>query len=177
MKKARKRELLCNSQTERREKSWNDQFEKHMEAVLLETKMDDLDAFFEDYASQLFGPDKAFAKYMRGKFKEKQISQKDVFEKANISAKYGYKLISEEKKTSQRDMIIKLCLLLGMTVSETQKALVLSGFSELHIYVKRDVILMALLNNEINSIPIVNSYLARYEQEPLYEGKKEKEND
>lgn len=155
--------------------TWSDQFEKQMEAVLLETRIDDLDEFLEDYSEQLFGQDKAFAKYMRRKFKEKQISQKDVFANANISTKYGYKLISEEKKTAKRDLIIKLCLSLNMTVEETQKALVLSGFSELHIYVKRDVILMALINNKINIIPIVNSYLTKYGQETLYEGKKGEE--
>ena len=44
------------------------------------------------------------------KFKEKGILQQDVFLAADLPERYGYKLISEQKHTTQRDTILRLCL-------------------------------------------------------------------
>ena len=55
--------------------------------------------------------------------KEKRITQQMVFLKADIPEKYGYKLLSGEKHTRQRDIILRICYAAELTLEQTQRAL------------------------------------------------------
>ena len=46
-----------------------------------------------------------------------------VFLKADIPERYGYKLLSGEKHTKQRDVILRICYAAEFTLKETQRAL------------------------------------------------------
>ena len=65
---------------------------------------------------------------------------------ADIPERYGYKLISEEKRTKQRDIILRLCYAAHFTLEETQKALKMYDMPMLYSKVKRDALLMIVFN-------------------------------
>lgn len=65
----------------------------------------------------------AFSEYIKDLLKEKRITQQMVFLKADIPEKYGYKLLSGEKHTRQRDIILRICYAAELTLEQTQRAL------------------------------------------------------
>lgn len=160
---------------ERSKMLWDETSEDMLMEEIQQLKTNELERFFRQHLSLYTNDDKAFSKYMRHKFREKGISQKDAFKKANMSEGYGYKIISQEKKTAQRDVIIRLCLALRMNVAELQKALVLGGFSLLCVNHRRDVIIMVAVNNKIFSIEDVNMFLTKYDEAALYDGNNREE--
>lgn len=100
-----------------------------------------------------------FYSYIRDMLKEHKISQKDVFVKADISEGYGYKLLSGEKTTKQRDVLLRIFFAAGMELSEVQRALHKYGLPELYAKVPRDAFLMILFNEHRNSIRQINELL------------------
>ena len=105
---------------------------------------------------------------MRAKFKEKGVLQQNVFLAADISENYGYKLISEEKHTVQRDIIIRICLAARFSLDETQKALILYGMAPLYIRIPRDVVFLSAINHRLYDVHQVNDILLSCGQEPLF---------
>lgn len=149
---------------------WDITEENRIQDEIKHLHTNDLKRFFDKHITFYSKDYKAFSSYMRSKFREKGISQKDAFKRANISEGYGYKIISQEKKTAQRDVILRLCLALRMSIDETQKALMLGGFSILCINYRRDVVIMVAINNHFFSIEEVNKFLTKYGEEMLFEG-------
>ena len=86
---------------------------------------------------------------------------------ADIPERYGYKLLSEEKRTRQRDVIIRLCYAAGFTLDETQKALRIYGMPELYARKRRDALLMIAINEHSGSVIEVNAFLRKNGAEPL----------
>ena len=105
---------------------------------------------------------------MRSMFKRKGIKQQDVFLAADISEGYGYKLIAEEKRTRQRDLILRLCLASGFSLEETQRALKIYGMAPLYPRMRRDAVLIVAINTGNYEIAIVDEMLAKHGMEPLY---------
>ena len=90
--------------------------------VLQKTSPDNIAEYFFENEKYILKTDKPFAAYMRSMFKRKGIKQQDVFLAADISEGYGYKLIAEEKRTRQRDLILRLppvCSAESLSVSVT----------------------------------------------------------
>jgi len=143
---------------------------KSMSGELRSVGVADLAEYLDKYADLIDVQKETFSGYMRSMFRKKGVSQADVFKKANLSRGYGYKLISGEKKTSQRDVILRICLVMGADIDETQKALKLSGFDPLEPDRTRDIILMVAVNDKVSSIDGVNRLLTEHGEEPLYEG-------
>lgn len=140
---------------------------RRMLSALKSLNIRDLDRFFREYDEYIVKDDKPFTGYMRDKFKRKRLSEKVIFDKANISTGYGYKLISGEKKTGQRDVIIRLCMAMRMTLSETQWALCFSGFAGLCPNVRRDIVLISAICNREYDIDIINRVLEEHGLEPM----------
>jgi hypothetical protein len=90
---------------------------------------------------------------------QKNISQQLTFLKADIPEKYGYKLLSGEKRTRQRDVILRICYAAELTLEETQRALKKYGLPELYAKVPRDAFLMVVFNDRPGSVIDVNSLL------------------
>ncbi len=103
--------------------------------------------------------DRPFADYMRMILKEKGIQQQDVFLAADLSERYGYKLISEEKHTRQRDVILRICLAARLDEIETDEALTLYGMAPLNPRIPRDVAFIVAINNHIYDIHDVDAIL------------------
>jgi len=135
--------------------------------ALTKTNPEDLDAFLEANAEKMLTQKKPFAAFMREKFREKSISQQRVFLAADISENYGYKLISEEKHTRQRDTILRLCLAAEFSLEEAQKALRTYNMPILYPRVPRDAVFIIAFNRKIYDIHKVDILLTEHNMPPL----------
>ena len=99
--------------------------------------------------------------------KKNGITQQIVFLKADIPERYGYKLLSGEKHTRQRDVIIRICYAAELTLQQTQRALRKYGMPELYAKVPRDALIMIAFNERPGSIIEVNTLLKTNNLEPL----------
>ena len=141
--------------------------------VLKSARPEKAEAYFEKHADKLAEEERPFAAYVRERIREKGLTQQEIFLKADISEGFGYKLISQEKHTRQRDIILRLLLAAGFSVDETDRALKLYGMSPLYARVKRDAVLIMAINHGIREVEKVNEYLEKYGMEPLYSSQEE----
>ena len=132
-----------------------------LEDKLFKVSVDTINEFFEENKEEMINDEYAFANYMRRVFKEKGVSQQEIFLYADIPERYGYKLISQEKHTRQRDIILRICYSAGLTIEETQKALRLYGMAELYVEYPRDALLMVIFKDRPGDIIEVNLILRR----------------
>lgn len=78
-------------------------------------------------------------------------------------------MISGEKKTRQRDVILRICYAAQMTLAETQRALKIYSMPELYSKIPRDAMLMILFNERPGMLMDVNELLEAHGMEPLRE--------
>ena len=123
--------------------------------------------FMEENADVFIKPETAFAEYMRTLIRNKNLTFQNIFLQADISEKYGYKLISQEKHTRQRDIILRLCYAAEFTLEETQEALRLYGMPELFVRIQRDALIMIAFTDRPGSVIELNEYLQRNKVSPL----------
>ncbi|MCR5508007.1 MAG: hypothetical protein K6F34_04895 [Lachnospiraceae bacterium] len=134
---------------------------EELEKVLNDTHLNDTEKYLKENAEDLLDSDRPFSDYMKSIIKKKNLVQQNIFIKADIPDRYGYKLLSEEKHTKQRDVILRLCYAAEFTLEETQKALRIYGMPELYARVPRDAVLMIIFNNRPGGIIDVNAYLKK----------------
>ena len=134
--------------------------------VLKNTHTKNASKFLADEEENLLS-EKAFASYMRTLIKNKNLQQQEVFLVADIPERYGYKLLSEEKRTRQRDVILRLCYAARCSLEETQKALRIYGMPQLYARNKRDALLIIAFNERPGSIIEVNAFLKENKSDPL----------
>ncbi len=130
--------------------------------ILKNTSGDKIDEYLEENAESLIKGAKPFAEYMRRTIKAKGLLKQTVFLNADISEGYGYKLLSEEKRTRKRDVILRLCIGSGFGLKETQKALELYKMPALYPKDRRDAVIMIAVNTGIHEISKVNDLLEQY---------------
>jgi len=87
------------------------------------------------------------------------MQQQEVFIQADLPMNYGYKLISGEKHTRQRDTILRICLASKLSLEQTQEALALYGMSQLHCRIPRDMAFIVAINNKMFDVFSVNLFL------------------
>lgn len=126
-----------------------------------------LGSFLERNAGEMITEPRPFAAYMRRKLREKGLLQQDVFLAADLSEGFGYKLISEEKRTRQRDLILRLCLAAEFEPEEVQEALLRYGKAPLWWRFPRDAVLLAAFGSGVYDLQEVNALLEQYGQPPL----------
>ncbi len=135
--------------------------------LLKKTKPENISEFLENQKSNMISSEKAFADFMRKTIKSKDLTQQEIFIAADFSEKYGYKLISEEKHTKQRDYILRLCFAGHFTLAETQKALQLYNMAPLYAKIPRDALLISAFNSKTYNIFKVNELLKNNNFEEL----------
>ena len=96
---------------------------KELDDILGKTHISDFDKFCVEQKGNMDPEQNAFSEYIKDLLKEKKITQQMVFLKADIPEKYGYKLLSGEKHTRQRDIILRICYAAELTLEQTQRAL------------------------------------------------------
>ncbi len=133
-------------------------------------RVEDLDAFLSRHGSELITEPRPFAAFMRRKLREKGLLQQNVFLAADLSENFGYKLISEEKRTRQRDLILRLCFASRFRPEEAQEALLRYGMAPLWRRLPRDAVLLAALGSGIYELQTLNRLLEEHGQPPLLRG-------
>ena len=112
-------------------------------------KMEDIPHYLEDNRAELKDDSKAFYYHMKNTIEKKGLFLKDVYLSAGVSESYGGKIITMEKHTKNRDLIIRLCLAGRFDLTETNRALKLYGMSELYPKISRDACIIVAINNHI----------------------------
>ena len=135
--------------------------------VLKKAKPEDLTAYFEEHWESIIQEERPFATFMRMLLREKGLKQQELFVLADIPERYGYRLISEERHTKQRDIILRFCIGGKFSLDETQKALRLAGFPILYPKLPRDAVLMVAVNRSIGDVHAVDSLLTEHGLETL----------
>ena len=138
---------------------------KNLNAAAMKLSPAELPQFLKDHAGDQ--PKRPFTDYMRQKFREKEISQQNIFLAADISERYGYKLVSGEKRTQKRDVIIRICLAAEFQPEEVQEALVLYGFPPLRARIPRDCAFIVAFSNRIYDIHDVDAILRENDLPPF----------
>ena len=112
----------------------------------------------EKYSNSLID---VFVKYMRKLLNKKHLKKRDVFYLADIPVNYGYKLLLGEKRTKQRDIIIRICLVSTFSIRETQEALRLYEMPILYKKFKRDGLILEGIQKGIKEVDMLNEILER----------------
>jgi hypothetical protein len=136
-----------------------------LEKVLGSTHVKNFDAYCKENAESML--EDAFPVYMKNIFSDKKLTQQVVFLRADIPERYGYKLLSGEKHTRQRDIILRICYAAEMTLEETQRALKKYKMPELYAKNPRDALLMILFNERPGNIIEINAILKEHGMEAL----------
>jgi hypothetical protein len=124
--------------------------------VLKNAEKEDIDQFSRKHLTGTFG---GFSAYMDTIISRKKLKRQDIFQKADLPQKYGYKLLSGETHTTDRDKLLRIFIAMNMTLKETQRALELYGLPTLYPKKKRDIIFIIAFNKEIGSVDTVNDWL------------------
>ena len=138
-----------------------------LENTLKSMHVRDFDRFRETNRESLAEDEDMFSGYIKEKIREKGTTQQMVFLKADIPERYGYKLLSGEKKTRQRDIILRICYAAELSLEETQEALRKYPMPELYARIPRDALLMIAFNERPGSVLDVNALLKEHGMESL----------
>lgn len=127
----------------------------------------DVQEYLKKNSDSIVQSDRPFSNYMKELIRKKKLKQRDIFLWADIPERYGYKLISEEKRTRQRDVILRICYAAEFTLEETQRALRIYGMPQLYEDISRDVILMLCFRERPGSVNDVNVVLQEHGMDVL----------
>ena len=130
-----------------------------LEAELKALKPGQLDTYFKENSAYLTDSGKNFYYYFKDTLDKKNIFLKDVYSFAGVSESYGSKIISLEKHTRNRDLILRLCIAGHFTVDEINRALKLYKMSPLYAKDRRDACLIVAVNNRIYNIDKLDELL------------------
>ena len=128
-----------------------------LEKVLKSTHPENIKSYYTDEEDSLYDEDNSFRRFIKESIKGKKTLH-EVFFGAEINEGYGYKLLSGEKHTNKRDVILRICLASELDLKETQTALKLYGFSPLYARIKRDALLISAINERM-SVEQINDLL------------------
>lgn len=140
---------------------------KELDDILGKTHISDFDKFRVEQKGSMDPEQNAFSEYIKDLLKEKKITQQMVFLKADIPEKYGYKLLSGEKHTRQRDIILRICYAAELTLEQTQRALRKYEMPQLYAKIPRDALLMLIFKDRPGGIIEVNELLSKNGMEML----------
>lgn len=96
-----------------------------------------------------------FSEYMQ----EHDLKKSDVIKASILVPSYAYQILNGDKKDPARDKVIALCLSMKMDLRDTNRALKLSGASELYSKNNRDAIIIYHINTRNHNVMEVNTYL------------------
>ena len=121
---------------------------------------EDLPKYFKENKNDLRDEKKAFYYFMKDTLLDKGIYMKDVYTTAGVTESYGSKIISQEKHTKKRDLIIRLCVAGHFNLMEINRALKLYGMNELYPKNPRDACIIVAINNRIFNLAKIDDSLA-----------------
>ncbi len=136
--------------------------------LLMRAKPEDLPRLLRVYADEFEDAERPFSVYIRQLLREKGLRQQEVFLAADIPEGYGYKLLSEEKHTRQRDVILRIGLAGHLTLDEIQHALGLYGMCPLYPRRPRDAVFIVAFSSGTTELSRVETMLEEMGLEKLY---------
>lgn len=105
--------------------------------------------------------------YLNRLLAEKEITVPKVIERSGISRNYIYNILSGERINPGRDKVIAICIGLGATFSQTNRALELVKHSPLYPKDERDARIAIAINQGLNSVTDINIMLEQQGLRPL----------
>ena len=152
-----------------KDETW-EETSRRLERELLDLPPEALGGFLRrERAHMLTGPN-PFGDYFRQKLRQRGMLQQNVFLGADLSENYGYKIVSGEKRTRRRDVILRLCFAARFGPEEVREALTLYGMAPLHPRLARDAALLSACRNGVWEPEAVNRLLAEHGLPPLVPG-------
>ena len=141
---------------------------EELKKILKSARLGDYDAYCDENDDSMGVGETAFGVYVKEILHERGLTQQNVFLEADIAERYGYKLLSGEKRTRRRDVILRICYAARMTLDETQRALKKYEMPELYAKNPRGALLMIIFNERPGGIIEVNKLLIKNKQAPLH---------
>ena len=132
--------------------------------ILRSADVKDIRQYSQDYIQE---GTTSFASYMDEMILAKGLKRQDIFQRADIPQKYGYKLLTGESHTSDRDKILRLFFAMNLTLKEVRRGLELYGMPLLYPKIKRDAILIIAFNRGYSSVDDVNRILTDHGEPEL----------
>lgn len=135
--------------------------------VLQSAEPEKLSQVLAQNEEKLYTQPHPFAVRIRQLLAEHGQTQKTVLERAGFSLPYGYRLLSEERHTTQRDYILRICIAAGFSCDEVQHLLQLYGMAPLYPRIPRDAVLLNAIANHMTELAQVDALLRDADMEPL----------
>lgn len=126
---------------------------------MLETSPDQ----FQEKLSEIESP--VFHEYLYQIMKKQGFSAPSLIAAASLSKTYAYQLLNGERIPG-RDIILRMCLAMGIKLDETQRLLTLAGKSVLYPKIRRDAGILYCLRKEL-TLDETNSFLESLGELPL----------
>ena len=140
-----------------------------LNSILENTNPDGISDFLKENSIYMADDKKGFYYYYKDVLYEKNIKLKDVYLYADVSETYGSKIITMEKHTKNRDLILRLCIAGHFTWDETNRALKLYGMTELYAKDPRDACLIVAINNRKYNLGEIDDLLEKQGMKKLTE--------
>ena len=130
--------------------------------ILKNMRPNQMDTYFSENEKYMTDEKKAFYYYMKDVLDEKGIKLKDVYSFAGVTESYGSKIITMEKHTKDRNLIILFCIAGHFNWDETNRALKLYGMNELYAKDPRDAVLIVAINDRIYNLCDIDEMLLEH---------------
>lgn len=130
-----------------------------LDEMLDNMKPGELSGYYEENSKYLADAKKAFYYYFKDVIETKNIFLKDVYSFAGVTESWGGKIITMERHTKNRDVIIRLCIAGHFSLEEINRALKLYGMNPLYAKDKRDACLIVAINNRIYDLADIDNLL------------------
>lgn len=131
---------------------------------MLQTIKDDSDGerFIESHSGTV-----SFHSFLNRLIAEKDMSISELIEKSGISRNYIYNILSGKRPNPGRDKVIAICIGLGASFSQVNKALELVKHAALYPRDERDARIAIAINQGCRSVMDVNFMLEKNGLKPL----------
>ena len=93
-------------------------------------RSEEIQFYFRDLQEKEYSGD--FTAFMDEMVREHRIRRKDIAIRSGLSQDYTYKLLRGDKKTTERDYILAMCIAAGMNIAQVQHALKIYGMPVLN---------------------------------------------
>lgn len=132
-----------------------------LDDILLGLSPSGISDFYSENSKYLADEKKGFYYYMKDILESKGILLKDMYSFAGVSESYGSKILTMEKHTKDRNLILRFCIAGHFSVLETNRALKLYQMAPLYAKDKRDAILLVAINNRIYDFGEIDDMLTK----------------
>jgi len=109
----------------------------------------------------------SFSDFTKSVLRENKLTQQEVFFRAGIPERYGYKLLSGEKRTRQRDVILRICYAAQFTIEQLIMALQLYGMPSLYLRFQRDAAIFVYFKEHPGTLEDMDEKLIELGFSPL----------